>query len=68
MEVVEEVRLCLRAVGMEKPEPDKREESLMGSCVEVPAEVDDVLNTTDAFWAARRRDSSRVNRFTFVDY
>lgn len=28
------------------------------------AEVEDVLDTTEAFWAARRRDSSRVSRLT----
>lgn len=30
------------------------------------SEVEEVFETTDAFWAARRRDSSRVRRFTWV--
>lgn len=60
----DDVRWCRRAVGMEKPEPDNSDESAIGSCVDA-AEVEDVLDTTEAFWAARRRDSSRVSRFTY---
>lgn len=37
----------------------------MGSWVEAVAEVEDVLDATDAFWAARSSDSSRVRRFTW---
>jgi hypothetical protein len=45
--------------GIEKPTPGNIE-SWAGSA----PEVEDVLDTTDAFWAARRRASSRVSRFT----
>ena len=50
---------------MEKPEPESSDESAMGSWVEVAAEVEEVLETTEALWAARRRESSRVSRFTY---
>lgn len=30
------------------------------------SDVEEVLETTDAFWAARRRESSRVSRLTWV--
>jgi hypothetical protein len=36
----------------------------MGSWEEVALDVEDVLETTDALWAARRMESSRVRRFT----
>lgn len=36
----------------------------MASWVELAAEVDDVLETTEAFWAARSKDNSRVKRLT----
>lgn len=31
-------------------------------------DVDDVLDTTDALWAARSKDSSRVSRLTLRKY
>lgn len=63
----EGVRWCDRAVGIEKPEPDKRGVSgWTASWVELAADVDEVLETTEAFWAARRRDSSRVKRLTYI--
>lgn len=49
---------------MEKPEPESRDVSASWSWEEVAPEVDDVLDTTEAFWAARSRDSSRVKRLT----
>jgi hypothetical protein len=30
------------------------------------SDVEEVFETTDAFWAARRRESSRVRRLTWV--
>lgn len=63
-EVVDSDRSCRRAAGMEKPDPERREMSLAGSWVDAPAEVEEVLDTTDAFCAALRRVNSRVRRFT----
>jgi hypothetical protein len=63
-DVEEEVLWWRRAVGIENPEPDKSEDSTMGSWEEVALDVEEVLETTDALWAARRRESSRVRRFT----
>jgi hypothetical protein len=60
--VVDDVRWCL-AVGMENPEPERRDCSAT-SWDELAAEVEEVLDTTEAFWAARRSDSSRVKRLT----
>lgn len=57
--VVEGVRWCRRR-GWEKPEGS---EVRVGSGME-RAEAEEVLDATDAFWAARRRDSSRVRRLT----
>jgi hypothetical protein len=31
-----------------------------------PVDVEDALETTDAFWAARRRESSRVSLLTCI--
>jgi hypothetical protein len=63
-EVEEDVLVCLRLAGIEKPDPESKEISLTGSCVDVPAEVEEVLDATEALWATRRMDSSRVSRFT----
>ena len=49
LEVVDDVLLCRRAVGIVKPAPERREVSLAASWVEVPAEVEEALETTDAF-------------------
>ena len=35
-----------------------------GSVPDALAEVEEVLETTEAFWAARRTESSRVRRLT----
>lgn len=51
-------------MGIENPEPDKSEDSTMGSWEEVALDVEDVFEATDALWAARKMDSSRVRRFT----
>lgn len=51
-------------MGIENPEPDKSEDSTIGSWEEVALDVEEVLETTDALWAARSRESSRVRRFT----
>lgn len=68
--VLELVRWCLLSalvVGVGKPGPDKRCVSTKedwGWSAEVEAEVDDVLETTEEFWAARSVVKSRVSRFT----
>lgn len=64
-DVEEDVLRCLREVGIVKPEPESSEGSETGSWVEVAADADDVLDATDAFWAARSNDSSRVRRLTW---
>lgn len=60
---MDDVRRWRRDVGMVKPEPVRSDGSLT-SWVDVVAEVDEWLEATEAFWAARRRDSSRVRRLT----
>jgi hypothetical protein len=62
--VEEEVLWWRRAVGIENPEPDKSDDSTRGSWEEVALDVEDVFETTDALWAARKMESSRVRRFT----
>lgn len=52
---------------MEKPDPERRDCSAT-SWDEFAAEVDDVFETTEAFWAARRRESSRVRRLTYDEH
>lgn len=47
---------------MEKPAPDIR--SGPGVPSAPLADVDEVLDTTEAFWAARKSDNSRVRRLT----
>lgn len=49
------------------PELERREDSAMGSWAEAVAEVEEVLLATEAFCAARNKESSRVRRFTY-DY
>jgi hypothetical protein len=62
-EAADDVRRCLLVLGMEKPEPERRG-SLGGSWLEGVAEAEDVFDTTEAFCAARSKESSRVSRFT----
>lgn len=64
-DVDDDVLRCLREVGIVKPEPERSEGSETGSWLEVAADADDVLDATDAFWAARSNDSSRVRRLTW---
>jgi hypothetical protein len=47
--------------------PEERRDVSGASCVDVPAEVEDVLEATEALWAARRRLSSRVKRLTWEE-
>ncbi len=54
---------------MEKPEPESSgwlsvKAGAVSPVPEAPADVEDAFETTDAFWAARRSESSRVSRFT----
>lgn len=60
--------------GIEKPEPESRccrPSGIVGTvdedsapAVEALADVEEVLDTTEAFCACRRRSSSRVRRLT----
>lgn len=63
-DVEDEVLWWRREVGIENPEPDKSDDSTMGSWEEVAFDVDEAFETTDALWAARSIESSRVRRFT----
>lgn len=66
------LRVCRRPLdeGIEKPDPESRcclPSGMTGiSAVEAEAlaEVEDALEATEAFWAWRRRSSSRVRRLT----
>lgn len=67
--VLEEVRRCRRSVvkGWENPEPAFRRcgsETWAASVPDALADVEEALDTTEEFWAARRRDNSRVKRLT----
>lgn len=66
--VLEEVRWCRRPLvrGWENPEPALRccSETWVDSAPEAVADVEEVSDTTEAFWAARRMESSRVSRLT----
>lgn len=64
----EAVRWCRRELldgtaGVEKAAPERRWVSA-GASVVLDADVEDALETTEAFWATRRSCSSRVRRFT----
>lgn len=55
--------------GWEKPEVDVKcwdegSGTWVDSVPDALAEVEEALDTTEAFWAARRRESSRVSRLT----
>lgn len=64
---LEDVRWCRRPLvdGIENPEPEIKSVAGVPSAPLTLAEVDDVLDTTEAFCAARRIDSSRVRRLTW---
>lgn len=67
LELVRWCRLSALVEGTGNPGPDKRCVSTKEDCgwsAVVEAEVDEVLETTDEFCAARRTVKSRVSRFT----
>jgi hypothetical protein len=76
--VLDAVRWWRRVVvrGWEKPEVEVRccwdddgsAATWVDSVPEALAEVEDALDTTEAFWAARRRKSSRARRFTWPSW
>lgn len=66
---VELVRWCRRLVGTGKPGPDSmwvsvKEDGCSWSMAEVEALVDDVLDTTEEFWAILSMVRSRDKRLT----
>lgn len=69
---LEPLLVCRRPLdeGMEKPDPERRYclpsgiTGISAPAVEAPAEVDEVFDATEAFWAWRRMSSSRVRRLT----
>jgi len=66
--VEEEERWWRRAEGMGWEGPERRwlEWWSVESGRPARSEVEEVLETTEAFWAARRRVSSRVRRLTWI--
>jgi len=63
VEVLDEDRWCLWE-GTGWLGPERRWLALLSDASTNPAEVEEVLETTEAFWAALSKESSRVNRLT----
>jgi len=66
VEVLDEDRWCLRWEGTGWLGPERRWFALLSDASRNPAEVEEVLETTEAFWAALSKESSRVNRLTWT--
>jgi len=64
--VFDEVRWWTGARWWARPGPDPTYVSPSWTDSEALAEVEDVFETTDALWAARRKESSRVSRLTYI--
>lgn len=62
--VLEEERWCRRCEGAGWLGPERRWFALWSAESGRPVEVEEALDATEAFWAARSIVSSRVNRFT----
>jgi hypothetical protein len=62
--VLDEERWCRRCEGAGWLGPESRWFALTSPVSGKPAEVDEALETTEAFWAARSMESSRVRRLT----
>lgn len=64
--VLDEERWWRRWEGIGCEGPERRWFVLWSAESGRPAEVEEVLETTDAFCAARSMESSRVKRFTWL--
>lgn len=64
--VLEEERWCRRWEGAGCEGPERRWFAPWSAGSGRPAEVEEALETTDAFWAARSMESSLVNRLTWL--
>lgn len=65
VEVEEEERWCLRWEGWGCEGPERRWFAFVSVESGIPVEVEEALDTTEAFCAARSMESSRVSRLTY---